>query len=263
MTGISFKSLRIAVLLALLASVYFYTQQQQANMTLWYKPVEVMIYPINGDHRPKTEHYIKQLRESNFGAIDDFFAASGHRYHLLVGQPFYIRLGPEITSLPPTIPHNAKASFFDAVSWSLQTRFWAFRHTPDNDTPDNIRVYVVYHQPQGQNSLPHSVGLQKGHLGVVHAFADPLQNQQNNIVIAHEILHTVGATDKYDQHNQPLYPVGYAHPTKTPLYPQQYADIMAGRIPLSETQSKMPTNLDEVVIGIDTAREIHWLRTPQ
>ena len=261
MSKISFKLVRIVLLLALLAWVYFYTQHQQTNMTLWYKPIEVIIYPINGDHSSKTENYIKQLNEGDFSDIDDFFTRSSHRYHLITIQPFYTTLGHEIKSIPPAVPHDSNPSVLNAVSWSLKTRLWAFRHTPDTSTSDNIRLYVVYHQPDEAQTLPHSIGLQDGLIGVVHAFADPLQNHENNVVMAHEILHTVGATDKYDQHNQPLYPIGYAQPHKTPLYPQQFAEIMAGRIPLSETQSKMPPDLNEVVVGKVTAREIHWLKS--
>ena len=58
-------------------------------------------------------------------------------------------------------------------------------------------------------------GLQKGLIGVVNAFASDEQAAQNNVVIAHELLHTVGATDKYDPRtNQPSHPDGYAEPDR-------------------------------------------------
>ena len=101
--------------------------------------------------------------------------------------------------------------------------------------------------------------MQKGLLGVVHAFAVREQNAQNNVVIAHELLHTVGATDKYDASGQPIYPQGYAHPNRKPLYPQFRAEIMAGRVPLSPTNSKMTHSLRSTVVGQATAREISWI----
>ena len=74
-------------------------------------------------------------------------------------------------------------------------------------------------------------------------------------------MHTVGATDKYDlATNEPLHPDGYAEPDKDPLLPQTFAEIMAGRIPSSTTQSEMPSSLDKVLIGTKTAREINWVR---
>ncbi|MGZ5031405.1 MAG: hypothetical protein ACXV8I_12530, partial [Methylobacter sp.] len=94
----------------------------------------------------------------------------------------------------------------------------------------------------------------------VHAFASIDQDQQNNIVIAHEFLHTVGATDKYDADNNALFPIGYADPEQSPLYPQAKAEIMVGRIPLSATNGRMAAGLDECVIGKQTAKEIDWLQ---
>jgi len=35
---------------------------------------------------------------------------------------------------------------------------------------------------------------------------------------------------------------------------------MAGRIPVSETGTEIPTGMDEVMIGTKTAREINWVR---
>ena len=56
----------------------------------------------------------------------------------------------------------------------------------------------------------------------------------------------------------PLYPAGYAEPQRQPPLPQRRAEIMGGRIPLSQTEAKMPRSLGEVVIGPYTAAEINW-----
>jgi hypothetical protein len=83
----------------------------------------------------------------------------------------------------------------------------------------------------------------------------------NNIVITHEMLHTLGATDKYDPSSgAPLFPNGFADPTRNPLYPQEKAEIMAGRRALSTQDAQMPANLGAVVVGPATAAEIRWIR---
>jgi hypothetical protein len=83
----------------------------------------------------------------------------------------------------------------------------------------------------------------------------------NNIVIAHELLHTVGATDKYDlTTGLPLYPSGFADPDQQPLYPQDNAEIMAGRRAVSAQEAQMPQSLRHVVVGPATASEIRWTR---
>jgi hypothetical protein len=72
----------------------------------------------------------------------------------------------------------------------------------------------------------------------------------------------VGATDKYDPYsNEPRFPDGYAEPGRSPLLPQKYAEIMAGRFPAtSSDKALMPSALDDVMIGVQTAREMNWLR---
>jgi hypothetical protein len=72
---------------------------------------------------------------------------------------------------------------------------------------------------------------------VVHAFASEKMAARNNVVIAHEMLHTLGASDKYDLSNgQPIFPDGYGDAQQQPLLPQQLAEIMGGRIAISETE---------------------------
>ena len=118
-----------------------------------------------------------------------------------------------------------------------------------------------YHNPGFTRSVPHSVGLQQGLVGVVHAFADPDMRGSNNVVIAHEILHTLGATDKYDPATAaPVFPIGYGEPQRVPLYPQAFAEVMAGRKATSRTDSEMPGSLDEVLVGRVTAMEINWVK---
>ena len=80
------------------------------------------------------------------------------------------------------------------------------------------------------------------------------------MVVAHEILHTLGASDKYDAGGEPIYPQGYAEPDLQPLHPQTHAELMGGRIALSQFESKMPNSLRWVVIGEMTAEETDWTR---
>jgi len=94
---------------------------------------------------------------------------------------------------------------------------------------------------------------------VVNAFAARELAGQNNVVIAHELLHTVGASDKYDPATgQPRYPQGFADRGQQPRYPQTRAEIMGGRIPLSAHESALPMTLDKVLVGPETALEVNW-----
>jgi hypothetical protein len=124
-----------------------------------------------------------------------------------------------------------------------------------------VRLFVQYHDPATDPALPHSTGIQKGMLGIVNVYASSEMENSNSIVIAHELLHTFGATDKYDRGtNQPHFPEGYADAEAKPLHPQRQAEIMAGRLAISERRSEIPKTMKRVVVGAKTAREINWVK---
>jgi hypothetical protein len=162
--------------------------------------------------------------------------------------------------LPARPPQRAADSGILATAlWSLRLRFWAWRVSGHAHEPEHIRLFVLYHDPALTPTVPHSLGLRKGLIGVVYAFAAPHMDGANNVVIAHELLHTLGATDKYSfLDNAPRFPEGYGDPRQSPLYPQLTAEIMAGRRMLAPGQWQQAASLEEVVIGPATALEIRW-----
>jgi hypothetical protein len=255
----SFRNIRILVLLVILAIVAIYTKQQRLYSTSWLEPLEVVIFPINANGSKKTASYIANLGDSSFAAIDRFTAKEAKRHQLYQSTPTITRLGPTLTKIPPAPPEK-NAFFLKIALWSMRLRYWAWQNTPDEYSNDNrVRIFVLYHGMSNNKPLQHSLGLQKGLLGIVHAYASKQQDKQNNIVIAHELMHTVGATDKYDAKGNPIFPDGYAQPERSPLFPQYRAEIMAGRIPASRTDSTMALSLDSCTIGTKTASEISWL----
>ena len=189
--------------------------------------------------------------------IEQFLQVEAARNGIFTRPLVIVRKGELIDSIPPPRPESNNV--FSIMLWSLQFRYWSYVHTPSVDSPyTQVSMYVIYHRPKRFTKLSHSTGLSKGLVGIVHAFASPLQSKQNHVVITHEFLHTVGATDKYDRYGEPIFPLGYADQAQQPLLPQKIAEIMAGRIPISSTQSIMPANLDQCTIGPVTSAEINW-----
>lgn len=168
-----------------------------------------------------------------------------------------IKLGPEIKDTPPQLSRDD--GLLATIWWSLKLRYWA-SHVVEDKAAD-IRIFISYYDPDQHNILDHSLGLSKLSVATVKAFASHQMHDTNNVVITHELLHIFGATDKYDPAtNLPVYPDGYAEPDKDPRHPQNMAEIMAGRIPISPQQAVMPRTLHETRIGNLTATEIHWVR---
>ncbi len=255
-----FRILRIFVLLVILVNVALGTWLARARTTSWETPLRVMVYPINADGSETTTRYISELNRETFRPIEAFFDEEAQRIGLAKKDLVDIHMGSEVKMLPPPPPHGGKV--VQIMFWSLSLRLWAWRHAEHPGQPDpHARMFVLFYDPAKVERVAHSLGLQKGLIGVVHAYSSKGQTAQNNVVLAHELFHTVGATDKYDPGtNQPAFPEGYADPEKVPLLPQEFAELMAGRMATSETGSQMPASLQHTVIGDKTAREIGWIR---
>lgn len=253
-----FRKIRILFLLFVLLLVSWGTYLTKLRTTSWERPLTVAIYPISGDGSEISDRYINGLRLDDFQDIQTFFADEADRYSLALKKPVEIVMGSVLKERPPALPTGG--NFLSVVWWSLKIRYWARNIHKEFGPPADIQLFVKYYDPQTHPWLAHSTALQKGLLGVVNAFASKREAGSNNMVIAHEFLHTLGATDKYDLHSdQPLYPIGYAEPDKKPLFPQEFAEIMAGRIPISQQKAVQPDGLDSVLVGEATALEIGWI----
>ncbi len=256
-----FRSIRILLLLIIFIVVAFYSKSQKLTSRSWAEPLEVIIFPIDGDNSEQIKNYISNLSDEDFTDIDRFFADESKHFDIDTDTPIITRLGPVLEASPPRSP--APGSNTAAIIWwGIQFRIWAIFNTPDEQSNHRrVRIFLHYHESIEGRKLQHSLGLDKGLLAIVHGFAAKEQNDQNNIVIAHELLHTVGAIDKYDHNSEPIYPDGYANPDLKPLYPQSYAEIMSARIPISVNESRMAKNLEECIIGYQTAQEINWVNS--
>lgn len=251
---------RIALLLLVLATVAQEAWLARSRATAWKDPLRVSIYPINGDGSAAAEAYLRQLNIGTFEPIERFFAEESRRHGVDVHRPLRLALAPVVPVRPP--PPPKAASTLDAVLWSLQMRWWAWRHAVGGDNPQ-VRLFVLFFDAERNPRLPHSVGLEQGMIGIINAFATAAMTGSNNVVIAHELLHTLGATDKYDPaSNLPRFPEGYAEPDRNPRHPQEFGEIMAGRIPRSPAQADIPESLEQTLIGAATAAEIRWRKTP-
>lgn len=247
------RSRRILILLIILALVGGMTLGERLWVRSWVRPLKVAIYPVAMD--PGVRAYVEQLQARDFEDIGLFLAREAPRWgRTNLHSPRIVWMAPLLN--PPPLP--GVQSKLEAIQWSLRLRWYAFRNTPFWSSLGTVRLFVLYHPLQFNQALPHSHGLQKGMLGVVHVFASASQQTQNNFVIAHELLHTLGALDKYDANGQPIAPTGLADPNVRPLYPQYKAEIMGGRTAISAERSEMPKGLDEAVIGYATAAEIGW-----
>ena len=254
-----FRKFRIAILLFILATVGVGAWRSNAKLTTWEHSVHVAIYPIAADDSPATRSYLSSLTAESFEDIAQWMQTESNRHGRTVLQPIALQLASPLTERPPLPPSHPSA--LDAILWSLKLRWWAGQHDAISGPKPHVRLFIMFHDPALNGKVPHSTGLAKGQIGLIHAYASRQQRRQNSVVIAHELLHTFGATDKYDLATlQPIHPQGYAEPQRSPRLPQSLAEIMGGRTPIDENTSEIPASLAETIIGPETAREIGLLR---
>ncbi|EXB24658.1 hypothetical protein J537_3321 [Acinetobacter baumannii 1437282] len=250
------KNIRVAILLVVLlvVAVNAYRDQNQD----WNQPIHILLHPINADGRTTTQQYIQQLQQDDFAEVKQYLEKNSQQYR---GQSSYfmIQIGRELQQTPPKMAEQP--SILNNILWSLKFRFYAWKQHQSVDGSPSLTLYLNFYDPKQSRELKHSTALERGRIGSVNLFASPKQAAQNKVVLVHELLHGFGATDKYNLNNgEPIFPIGYAQADQQPLYPQTEAEIMGGRIPLSEHKSKMPNDLNETVISILTAREVGWIK---
>jgi len=253
-----FRRLRIAVLLYVLVFVAVAQFLTTRRSTSWDAPLWINVYTVDGDARSSTRSYIDSLSSTEFSDIETFLAAEARRHGVTLDQPFRLRIVGEYAGGLPTLASDAGA--LGTLWWSLRMRFLAMQLQWRSSVPSgDILVFAVFHEPAAEVALDRSTALRKGMIAVANLFADNGARGSNHMVLAHELLHTLGATDKYAPGtNAPRFPDGYAAPQAKPLLPQTKAEPMAGRIPLDAQHAEIPSTLRQVVIGPATAREIGW-----
>lgn len=252
-------TLRLAILVAILLFVALGAWLDRARSRDWNDTLRVTIYPISDSSDASVRAYAAALQAGDFADVESFFVEEASRYGLTLEQPVRIRLSHAAQELPPALPDRPGP--LTIALWSLRLRFFAARTAWNDPLPaPDIQVFALY-SPLGPGSvaMPDSVGLSKGLVAVTHLYGDADAAASNQVVLVHEVLHTLGATDKYDfATGQPLAPAGLGEPARQPVYPQDFGEIMAGRIATSARDAVIADGLEQMLVGPATALEIGW-----
>ncbi len=253
-----FRKLRIALLLYVLLFVAVGQYLTRTGTTDWDRPLWVSVYLVNADANPATDEYLQSFDRETFREIETFFAEEAKRHGVPQSRPFRLELAGTIANDLPRVPQPG--DWLGTLAWSLKMRWQVLKLSWDSDLPTpDITLFAVYHPTDAAVTLDRSTALRKGMIAIANVFASPRMSGSNRVVMAHELLHTLGATDKYDPATTlPLVPDGLAAPDRAPLFPQTHAELMAGRIALSPATAEIPESLTLAVIGNGTAAEIGW-----
>lgn len=126
-----------------------------------------------------------------------------------------------------------------------------------------IYLYVFSGSSEAQeaNLFPEMFQSQRPYrMGVSFISSSTAKQLDGLLILAREIAIIYGAESTIDpQTNMPLVPNGLYDPKKSPVFPQDKADLMANEIPLSALTKKKVESLKQVGIGPYTAYRMGWI----
>ena len=262
--GLAFR-IRVTVLLALLAMVLVYAWRDRSareERTRFERTLNVALVLVEA--APVDPKALVLLRERT-RELEHQLASEFHRYRPEGPHPFsFVVFGPVPQDALP--PSRVEPSLL-----GLARRAWeSFRFTRDVDSRASVptrgfdtRLYMVVRPPaSASRAFVEGASEQGGRVGVALVELDDTMADFALFVGAHELFHTLGATDKYDAAGRTHIPEGLAEPGLVPRFPQRFADLMAENRPLDPSHEEPPTSLSELAVGPTTAKEVGWQRKP-
>jgi hypothetical protein len=261
--------IRVSILLFILFVVSLYAikdLRSRRGRNAWDRTLDVALVVVHVDGTPAVDPDAVRVLEERLPALEDRLQAECERHQSCpsaggLGKPFRIRLkGPVIASAPPPSPKSESA--VDLAKQAVEMKKWLGEVDPRAGVePDqwDSRIYVTVRKPASlMRAFVEGESEQDGRVGTVAVELDASMADLTLIVVTHELMHTLGASDKYDASGRTLVPDGLAEPDRSPLFPQRYAEVMARNRPLSATSETIPQSLDELAVGPKTATEIGW-----
>ena len=251
------KKIRVSILLLIL--FYVSVSAYKDLNPNWDKLTTIVAHPININKDPLVQKYIDGLKPSDFDIISQYLSENASNYREK-NTLIHFTLGSELKRPPPLVNEDIASNPFSTGLWSLKFKLYSLLNRRSEDWSADTIMYLIYHHSKKVNQLERSTALQRGRIALVNLYGETHMTQTNNVIIAHEALHTFGAKDFYDTETGiPIYPIGFAEPNKKPLYPQNKAEIMGGYILLNEKDFYIPDSFAEVVVNKDTARDVKWI----
>ena len=122
-----FRRIRILLLLGVLVLAVGFTSLERFIVREWRAPLDVAIYPINGDESATTAEYVRALKPDDFADINAFLLRETARYGVPQTLSMSLSLEPEMRDKPPEPPPDRNP--LKTMAWSLKLRWWTYQHS--------------------------------------------------------------------------------------------------------------------------------------
>jgi len=261
--GAAFRRARIGTLLLVLAVVAMWAssvRRQRQERRAWDRTLEVGLVILARD--PDGERAAATLR-SGVPVLERRLAQEMERHRGPGPAPFAFRVAtlPAWQGEMPLRPRSDGIVDRALHAWDLRR----FRREVDaaaglDPAALDDCLYVLLERPEAgaAATFAEGSGAAGGEVGLVRAWVEGGDATLSLAALAHELLHNVGASDKYDGAGHAREPEGLAEPGLVPRYPQRFAEWMVGEVALGPGRGCLPASLAELGVGPATAREIGW-----
>ncbi len=226
----------------------------------WDDTLRVTVYPIAPSDDAGVRSYVAALQAADFADVESFFVDEASRYGrgaraARPGSRLARREGAATGTAGPSRdaddcalePANALLRRADRVERSVAA-------------PD-IQVFALYSPlDAGAAAMPDSVGLSKGLIAVTHLYGDRSRRRQQPGRAGRTRCCTRSAPPTSTTWRPANRSCSRASANRTvePLYPQEFGEIMAGRIATSARDAVIADSLEQMLVGPQTAHEIGW-----
>lgn len=262
-TARRFRSVRIGILLLLLFAVALYAWadvRSRAQRNEWHTTLDVAVVLLE---EAAVDPRAVALLRARLDALESQLQHERQRYQPGSERPFHFELiGPARVSKEPPAPAGTGPWDLIVYTWELRRYVRTIDDAMGVDASRfDSRVYTTISPPVSDQPT-HVEGRSEhgGRIAQVRVELDESMVDLALVVVTHELLHTLGAVDKYDSNGRTLIPVGLADPTRSPQLPQLQVEVMARNRPVEPGKELVPTSLTELGVGPTTAREIGWAR---
>lgn len=257
--------IRLAILLFILFVVVLWAIRDtwtRRERLSWDHTLDVAVVLVHVSGTEPADPSAAATMATRADALAMRLAEEQRRYRTGAPQPFRFQVkGPVEASAPAPAP--ASDSFSDLAKQAWDVSKW----TDEVDAAAGVvashydsRIYVMVKKPASDlRAAVEGHSEQGGRRGFVEVELDATMVDLALMVVAHEMFHTLGATDKYDAQGRARFPDGFVEPNASPQFPQARAEVMARNRPVSANEERVPETLDELGVGRATALEIRWL----
>jgi len=253
---------RVSVLSLVLLAVLAYAARDHRRRSArreWQRPLQVaLVLLADGELEPAGLARLQQQVEPLEQQLEDQFARYGGTFRPIRFQQF----GPVQEPSPP--PASAdEPSLWQALTLSLSLGAYARRCdraagvSGGNDFDG--KIYLRLSQPHSaRRSLVEGLGEDGGRVAVTSLELREDSADFGLFVVAHELFHLLGASDRYGADGLAELPDGLGEPELVPQFPQRSVEVMArGRV-IAPGREEPPGQLAELRVGTKTAAEIGW-----